>query len=129
MKLHKLHVHQLSASFIRERHSIAGIFPGIRGDLIRFADPARCQHNRLRPEHHEAPVFAPVAECAYYTPAVRQQSRDRALHVHVETHLHAAILQCADHLQSGAVAYVAQPPETVSPECALQDSPVLGTIK
>src|SRR5439155_21964081 len=39
------------------------------------------------------------------------------------------ILQCADHLQTGAIAYVRQPWVFVAAEMSLQNSSVLGAIK
>ena len=52
-----------------------------------------------------------------------------ALHVDVDAHLHAAVLQGADHLQAGAVADVAQALESVAAESALQDSAIVGAIE
>src|SRR5205085_3168075 len=43
--------------------------------------------------------------------------------------LHAAILKRSNHLKAGAVSYVTQTFESVSAECALQNSAVLGAVK
>ncbi len=75
------------------------------------------------------PRFAPVSERAHHAVAVGQQLRDRALHVHVEAELHAAVLQRADHFKAGAVAHVAEALVGVPAERALQDFAVRGAVK
>ena len=61
--------------------------------------------------------------------AIGEQPHDRALHVHVEAHVHAAVLQRANHLQAGAIADVAQPLVGVPAERALQNVSVRGAIE
>ena len=129
MKLHEFHVQQLGACFVGQRHSVARAFPGIRRDLPGFPDAAGGDHDRLRLEHDETPGLAPVSERARDAVAVFQQLRDRAFHENVEAHLHAAVLQRADHLQARAVADVAQPLERVAAERALQNVAVLGAVE
>ena len=121
MELHEFHVQQFGARFVRERHAVAGALPGIRSDLPGFSDAAGGDHDGLGLEHDEAPALAPVAERARDAVAVFQQPRDRALHENVEAHLHAAVLQRADHFQAGAVADVAEALEGVAAEGALQN--------
>src|ERR1700732_4241064 len=45
VKLHKFHIHQLSPSAVGERHSVAGVLPGIGSDLPRLANAARSDDN------------------------------------------------------------------------------------
>jgi hypothetical protein len=98
MKLHEFRVHQISTGIVGERHAVAGIFPGIRSNPPGFANPAGCQHDRFRPEHHKPARLAPVSKGAGDAVAIFQQARDRALHVDGKAHRHATILQGADHL-------------------------------
>jgi len=60
---------------------------------------------------------------------VFEQRDDRALHVHVDTLVDAMILQRADHLETGAIADVAQPLVGVPAKCPLQDVAVLGAVE
>ncbi len=129
MKLHELHVHQIGTRIIGERHTVAGVFPGVRSDLPGLADAARTNDDRLSLEHDEAPLLAPVAESAGDTIAIFEQSSDRALHVDVDAQMHAAILQGANHLQPGAITDMAQPLKGVATEGSLQDVAILGAIK
>src|SRR5262249_57598717 len=43
--------------------------------------------------------------------------------------MHTMVLQCADHLQSGAIADVSEPWITMSTEISLEDAPVFCAIK
>jgi hypothetical protein len=121
MELHEFHVQQLGACVVGESHAITGALPRVRRDLPRFPDAAGGDDHGFGFEGDEPARFAPVAERAADAIAVLQQPRDRAFHENVETHLHAAILQRADHLQAGAIADVAQPLECVAAEGALED--------
>src|SRR2546429_2273320 len=71
-------------------------------------------------ENNKAAVFAPIAERAGNAIAISEQPRDGAFHVHVEAHLHAAVLQRANHFEPGAVAYVAQPLVRVADRTGLE---------
>src|SRR5208282_474821 len=96
MKLHKLHVHELGASFIGERHAVAAVFPGIGSDGPSFSDATRGDDNRLGFENDEAAIFAPIAERSGDAAAIGEQARDGALHINVEAELHAAVLKSAN---------------------------------
>ena len=47
----------------------------------------------------------------------------------VEAEMYAVILQCADHLQPGAIANVRQSGIAMSAEIALQNAAILGAIE
>ena len=129
MELDKLHVEQLRARVISQRHAVAGVLPRVRSHAIRFADAAGSHHHGFCFEHDKAALLAPVAECADNALAVSEQADDGALHEDVKAHLHAAILQRADHLQAGAVANVAKTLKGMAAEGALQDVAIRGAIK
>ena len=129
MELNKLHIHQFGSNLVGKSHSIAGVFPGVGCDRPGFANAASGENDRFCLEHHEAPVLAPVAESAGDAVAIFQQTRDRALHVNVKAHLHAAILQSANHLQAGAVADVAKPLVCMAAKRALQDASIFSSVK
>ena len=129
MELHEFHVEQFGAGFVRERHAVAGALPGIRSDLPGFSDAAGGDHDGLRLENDEAAALAPVAERARDAVAIFQQARDGAFHENVEAHLHAAILQRANHFEAGAVADVAEALVGVAAERALQNVAVVGAVE
>ena len=64
MELDELHVDQLGAGVVGERVAVAGVFPAVARDLVRAADAAGGEHDRLGLEHAEAAAFALVAERA-----------------------------------------------------------------
>ncbi len=107
MKLNELHVHQVGACIECERHTVAGVFPGVRGDLPCLADSSGTNDDGLSPEHNEAALLAPIAECSGDAITVFEQSCDGAFHVDVDAEVDAAILQGADHLEAGAVSDMA----------------------
>src|SRR5581483_6279255 len=129
MKLHELHVHQLRARLIRQRHPVAGVFPRIGRHPPRLPDSARRNHHGFRLEQDEPPLFPPVRQCARAALSILQQPRHRAFHVHVDALLHSAVLQRSDQLQPRAVSHVAQAPKRVPAERPLQDSSVLRAIE
>src|ERR1043166_5985922 len=53
MELDELHVHQLGAGMVRERVSVAGVLPAVRGDLEGASDSTGCEHDRFRREGGE----------------------------------------------------------------------------
>src|ERR1041385_6002378 len=114
MKLNKLHIEQLSSGVISKRHAVTGVLPGVRRDAIGLANAACSHHNRFRFQHHKAALLAPITERAYNTLAIGKQADDSALHEDVKAHLHAAVLKRADHLQASAVAYMAEPFESMA---------------
>src|SRR6266496_3315774 len=121
-------VYQRSAS--SSVSAVAGVLPGIGGDLPGLADPAGGQHHRLGAEDHEAPGLAPVAERPGDASRVGEQTDDRALHEHVDAAVaDRAVLEGADHLQTGPVADVRQPGVAVPAEVALEDAAVGGAVE
>src|SRR5713101_367203 len=129
MELHEFHVHQLGAGFVGEGHAIAGVLPGIGSDAPGFADAAGGDDDGLGFENDEAALFAPVGDGAGDARAVLEELHDSALHVDVEAHVDAAVLQRANHFQAGAVADVAEATESVPAEGALENLSVLGAIE
>ncbi len=107
MKLNELHVHQVGTCVVGERHAVAGVFPGVRGDLPGLADATGTNDDGLGPECNEAALLAPIAERSGNAITVFEQSCDRAFHVDVDAQVHAAVLQGADHLEASAVPDVA----------------------
>ena len=129
MELNEFHIHQFGPSFIGERHAVAAVLPGIGSDRPRFSDAAGSDHDGLGFENDEAAIFAPVAESSCDATAVREQTRDGALHVNVKAQLHAAILQRSNHFQAGAVADVAETLVRVAAESALQNRALIGAVE
>ncbi len=129
MELDELHVDQLGPGVVGERVAVAGVFPRIARDLVRLADAAGRQDDRLRPEDGPAAAFAIVGQRSGNAAAVEQELDDRPLHVHADALVNAVILQRADQFEAGAVADVGQPRILVAAEVALQDSAVLGAIE
>ena len=115
---------QLGAGVVGERVAVAGVLPAVAGDLVRLADAAGRQHDRLGLEDDEAAALAVVGERAGDAVAVLEQADDGAFHVDVDALVDAVILQGADHLQAGAVADVGQARILVAAEVALQDAAV-----
>src|SRR5579859_1732360 len=129
MKLDKLHVHELGAGFESERHAVSRVLPGIGSNGPSFADAAGGDDDGLGFEDDEAAVFAPISESAGDATAVDEKARDGALHVTVETKMHTAILQSANHLEAGAIANVAEASVGVAAESALENRAVIRAIE
>src|SRR5882762_1255133 len=129
MKLHEFHVHQFRTRFISQRHSVACVFPRVRRDRPGLSNSPRGHHHRFRLEQYKSPRLPPISQRPRASPAIREQPHNRALHVHIEPHVHAAILQRPDHFQSRAISYVAQPPERVPAKRSLQNPSVIRAIK
>src|SRR5438067_1353630 len=129
MELHKLHVLKLSAGFVCQRHSVAGILPGVGGYAVCFADAASGHDHCFRFQDDKASLLAPVSERPGDAVAIFQQADDGALHEGVKAHGHAAVLKGANHLQAGAVTHMAKTFEGVSAESALQNVAIACTVK
>src|ERR1019366_612280 len=88
------------------------------------------QHEGLGGESDGLTGCTPVADrttqCAV---DVFEQTQDLALHEHLNVHGDGPLLQGADQLQSGAVAYMGQTGVAVAPEVALKDAAVWGAIE
>jgi len=126
MELHELHVLQGGASVVRERVSVAGVFPAIARHAVRSADAAGCENHGLRREDLEASALAVVTQRAGNPIPILEQRDDRAFHVHVYRLIDRVVLQCADHLETGAVSHVRQSRVFVSAEIALEN-PSIGS--
>ena len=109
--------------------AVAGVLPAVAGDLVRLADAAGRQHNRLGLEDDEPALLAVVAEGAADAVAVLEEPDDRAFHVDRHALMDAVILQRADHLQAGAVADVGQTWILVAAEVALEDAAIFRAIE
>src|ERR1043166_358771 len=121
VKLHELHVHQLGAGIVGQGHAVTRVFPRIGGDTPRFSDSAGSDDNRPGFENNEAAIFPPVAEGAGDAFTILQQVRDGAFHVNIKTQMHAAILQCANHLKAGAIANMTETFEAMAAKSALEN--------
>ena len=64
MELHELHVLERRARVVRERVSVAGVFPAVARDAERSADAAGGEHNGLGGEELEPSPLAVVAQRA-----------------------------------------------------------------
>jgi len=82
------------------------------------------EHHGFRAENFELPPFAVVAERADDALAVLEQREDANFHVHIDAAMDSAILQRANHLQSGPVADVREAWIFVSAEIALKDAAI-----
>ena len=78
MELDELHVDQLGPGFVGQGMAVAGVFPAVAGDLVRLADAAGGQDDRLGLEDDESALLAVVAEA----PQMRSPSLRRRMMVH-----------------------------------------------
>ena len=129
VKLHELHVDQFGAGLIGQRVAVAGVLPAIARDLVSAADAAGREHDRFGPEHLESSALALVAEGAHDASLVVEQRRDRAFHVHVDSHVDAVILQRSNHLEPCAVAHVSEARIPMAAEIALENPAVCRAIE
>ena len=129
VKLKELHVDQFRSGFVGQRGPVAGVLPRVRRHLPRFAIATCGQHDGLGAEDDEASGLAPVGERAADSIAIFEQADDRALHEDLDSLMDAAILQRADHLQTGAVADVRQAFPGMAAERALKNPAVCGAIE
>ena len=121
VELHELHVDEFRARVVGERVPVAGVLPRVRRDLVRLADAAGRENDRLRAEHGPPAALAVVGERARDPVAVLQQPDDGALHVHRDALVDAVILERADEFEAGAVADVREPRVLVPAEVPLED--------
>ena len=129
MELDELHVDQLGPGEVRKRLAVAGVLPRVRRDLVRPADPAGREHDRLGREEHRLTGRPPVAEGPLDPIRPGEEVGDRALHVDLDAGRHRAILERPDHLEPGPVPDVGEPRIGVAAEGALEDPPVAGPIE
>src|SRR5690606_22724583 len=64
MELYEFHIDQFRARIERKRVAVACAFPTVRRDLVRTADAAGRENNRLCLEYAKAAVFAFVCQTA-----------------------------------------------------------------
>src|SRR5438105_8927821 len=64
MKLDKLHVDQFRARVIRQRMSVAGVFPAVAGNFVGASNSAGGEYDCFRPENFEATALAFIAKSA-----------------------------------------------------------------
>ena len=129
MELHELHVHQFGAGVVREHVAVAGVLPGVAGDLVGLAHSPGGEDDRPGAEHMEEPALPVIPERAGHPLAVLEQREHRVLHVHVDALVDAVVLKRADHLQPRAIADVREARIAVPAEVALEDAAVLGAIE
>src|SRR5262249_10996583 len=129
MELDELHVDQLGPGVVGQGVAIAGVFPAIARDLVCAANPACGQNDGLGPKNHEPAAFPVIGERTCNALAVLEQAQDGAFGVDLDAPMNAVVLECADHLQSGAVADVSQTRVFVTAEIALKNAAVLGAVE
>jgi hypothetical protein len=129
MKLNELHVDQFRPGVIRERMTVAGIFPTVAGDLVGAADAAGGEHDGLCFENLEASALALVGQNSGHPLAVLEQRDHRVFHVHVDALVNAVILQRANEFQAGAIADVRQARVLVPAEIALKDTAIRRAVE
>src|SRR5206468_2215189 len=96
------------SSLVCESVTVAGVLPRVRCHLPRLAVAAGGEDDSLCAENDEAPRLAPIGDGSADSIAIFEQADDGAFHEDVDSLMDAAILQSADHLQTGAVADVRQ---------------------
>ena len=129
VELDELHVDQGRPGAQRQRMTVTGVLPGVRGDLPRLAEPAGREHDRRCVEDDEPARLPPVGERTRDRAIVLEQVGDGALHEHVDAERDQPLLKGADHLQAGAVADVREAGVAVAAEVALTDQPVRRTVE
>ncbi|MBV6491284.1 MAG: hypothetical protein CNCCGFBP_01861 [Fimbriimonadaceae bacterium] len=129
VELHELHVDQFGACMVGQRVAVPGALPRVAGDGEGLSDPAGCDDDGLREEHHEVAMLPEVRERAADLPFRFQQRGGRAFHVELDSLVDAVVLERADHFEPGAVTDVGQPGVLVPSEVPLQDAAVGSTIE
>ena len=129
VELDLLHVDEIGSHVHGHAHAVAAVLPRVGGHLPALARTAGGQHHGLAVEHDQLAAFAPVAYRAAHPAVVHEQVLDVALHVDVDAQRHRALLQRADHLQSGTVAHVGQSGVAVAAEVPLQDQALVGAVE
>ena len=109
--------------------AVASILPAVRRDLEGASNAARRQDDRAGAEDPKSAAFSIVTERPRHTIAVLQERDHRTLHVHIDPAMNAVVLQCADHLQTGAIANVRQPGIPMAAEVPLQNSSIRCAIE
>ena len=85
VELHELHVEQRGSGEQRQRVTVAGVLPGVRGDLEGLADAAGGQHHGRRLEDEEpAGLALRSRRRRRLAPPVLEQLGDRALLEHLQ---------------------------------------------
>src|SRR5439155_21100524 len=129
MKLDKLHVDQFRARVIRQRMSVAGVFPAVAGNFVGASNSAGGEYDCFRSENFEATALAFIAKSANRAISIFQDRQDRVFHVHVDAAVHTVILQRSNHLQTGAVPDVRESRIFMAAEISLQNASVTRAIE
>ena len=137
VELDELHVDQGGAGAQGERMAVAGVLPGVAGDLEGLADPAGGEDDRRRLEQHEPPRLAPVPEGTGDGAVLLEDLGDGQLGEDLQARLVVTglavvllleaddlLLQGADQLEAGAVTHMGKARVLVAAEVALADPPV-----
>src|SRR5437667_383859 len=112
-----------------ERVAVPLVLPRSARDLPRLADAAGRQDDGAGAKQDEAAGFADVAERSGHSSAHHEQAHNGAFHVDVESGVHGAVLEHADHLQPGAVTDVGQTTVGMAAEGALIDAAIGRAIE
>src|ERR1043166_5114821 len=108
---------------------VTGAIPTVTGDLVSFAYPASREHDCLSPKNLEVAALAVITECPDHSRPIFQQRDDANLHVYIDSLMDPVILQCADHFETGAIAYVCKARIFVAAEVSLQNATIFGAIE
>src|SRR2546422_759648 len=85
-----------SSGGLREHVAVAGVLPGVAGDLVGLAHSPGGEDDRPGAEHMEEPALPVIPERAGHPLAVLEQREHRVLHVHVDALVDAVILERPD---------------------------------
>src|SRR2546428_11733465 len=129
VELHHFRIEDLGPGLEAHGDAVAGAFPGIRSDFVKTAPAARRDDDRLGSERYKSAVDPVVAEGANDSVAIFDQPGQLYLHVDLDTELHDAVLQAADHFQAGAIADMAQAAIRMGAKGPLQDATVGGPVE
>src|SRR5689334_20664108 len=109
--------------------AVAGVFPTVACDSKSSSNSTCRKNNRFGLEDPEPASLALVRKGPSDPVAIPQQRYDRAFHVNIDSSMNAVVLQGADHFQAGAVPHMRQAWIPVPAEVALENAPVLSSIK
>ena len=120
---------EFGSGAIRQCKAVTRIFPTIAAHLEGTPDSAGGQHHCLRLPQLEAALLPVVSASSCNPIPVEQQAEYRALHVDMHPGMDAVVLECAYHLQAGAVANVGEPRVSVPAEVSLKNLAVCRAIE
>ncbi len=129
VELDELHVDQVGPGLVGEGLAVAAVLPRVRGDLVRLADAARREDDRLGREGDRLAGRPPIADGAGHAGLPGHEPGDRAFHVDLDPERDRPILEGPDHLEAGPVTDVGEARVRVTAERALQDPAVGGPVE